>query len=477
MRANDATNIRATAKVSTSSMPGNVLSLPLTNGAGSFSHQFATAETLLFAPGEDWNVRIELQYTLNGEEKTETVDYTAPPEIKGLLGFTDDGISAAGPMTAKSVSGTLSFSYPADDRHSYSPEVFMVELGWAKEASGGSLFGSFEPLGKKQIWFMWDGPGPVSDPGTAVESGGRMLVPFSYSTTLDATPSAEAAAAGATHFYLIFSLGGEGTDTDGEHYGIRSPENAMSYPQPLTAPLTAPTLSFSSLRYWGEFNAPGMGVDLFELSYVLTPNDAADLTADVTLSSEVGSYSWSALTQTGTVSLRRSAGGEPFCVSSAHWTPEITLRYKLGGVDKEEVFNFGVVSVSSYAPRFELSYSGAEVTATLTTASGDPFSYTVSGVTAVELDWMEKIGESSWSWLGTTTLWPGMGAVETVSDGSVYRYILLPGELSPPADATHFSITFVTGGYTGKDENGTEYPITVSVMTNDDFHPISELTP
>ena len=476
--ANDGDNITSSARIGLSDTSGMTLSFPEATGSGTFSRSFPTVE--LFPPGTEslWQLSVDLSYTLNGESKTKTVSLGAVPEVIDNLLFSADSTSASGPTTNKTVSGTLAFSYPSDDPHSYAPEVWGIYLCWAKEVSGGSLFGSFEPIERRrEVWFSWDGPGPISDPGTATESGGRQIVPFSYSTTLDVTPDAEAAAQGATHFFLAFGLSGTGTDTDGTGYEIRHPEEAFSYPQPLEASLNAPTVSFSALRYWGEFNAPGYGIDLFELSYVLTPNDATDLSADVSLSSSFGnSYNWSDVTQTGAVSLRRSAGGSPFNVSAAQWTPEVVLHYKLGGVEREEIFNFGVVPLTGYRPMFSLTYSGATVTASLGSDGGDPFSYSVPGITAVEIEWLQQTSDSSWNYLSSTQLWPGAGTMEAVSEGSVYRYTI-PGAINPPGDATHFMLSFLTDSYTGTDENGTDYVCSTSIGTNDSYHPISELTP
>lgn len=476
--ANDGDNITSSARIGLSDTSGMTLSFPEATGSGTFSRSFPTVE--LFPPGTEslWQLSVDLSYTLNGESKTKTVSLGAVPEVIDNLLFSADSTNASGPTTSKTVSGTLAFSYPSDDPHSYAPEVWGIYLCWAKEVSGGSLFGSFEPIERRrEVWFSWDGPGPISDPGTATESGGRQIVPFSYSTTLDVTPDAEAAAQGATHFFLAFGLSGTGTDTDGTGYEIRHPEEAFSYPQPLEASLNAPTVSFSALRYWGEFNAPGYGIDLFELSYVLTPNDATDLSADVSLSSSFGnSYNWSDVTQTGAVSLRRSAGGSPFNVSAAQWTPEVVLHYKLGGVEREEIFNFGVVPLTGYRPMFSLTYSGATVTASLGSDGGDPFSYSVPGITAVEIEWLQQTSDSSWNYLSSAQLWPGAGTMEAVSEGSVYRYTI-PGAINPPGDATHFMLSFLTDSYTGTDENGTDYVCSTSIGTNDSYHLISELTP
>ena len=476
--ANDGDNITSSARIGLSDTSGMTLSFPEATGSGTFSRSFPTVE--LFPPGTEslWQLSVDLSYTLNGESKTKTVSLGAVPEVIDNLLFSADSTNASGPTTSKTVSGTLAFSYPSDDPHSYAPEVWGIYLCWAKEVSGGSLFGSFEPIERRrEVWFSWDGPGPISDPGTATESGGRQIVPFSYSTTLDVTPDAEAAAQGATHFFLAFGLSGTGTDTDGTGYEIRHPEEAFSYPQPLEASLNAPTVSFSALRYWGEFNAPGYGIDLFELSYVLTPNDATDLSADVSLSSSFeNSYKWSDVTQTGAVSLRRSAGGSPFNVSAAQWTPEVVLHYKLGGVEREEIFNFGVVPLTGYRPMFSLTYSGATVTASLGSDGGDPFSYSVPGITAVEIEWLQQTSDSSWNYLSSTQLWPGAGTMEAVSEGSVYRYTI-PGAIIPPGDATHFMLSFLTDSYTGTDENGTDYVCSTSIGTNDSYHLISELTP
>ena len=476
--ANDGDNITSSARIGLSDTSGMTLSFPEATGSGTFSRSFPTVE--LFPPGTEslWQLSVDLSYTLNGESKTKTVSLGAVPEVIDNLLFSADSTNASGPTTNKTVSGTLAFSYPSDDPHSYAPEVWGIYLCWAKEVSGGSLFGSFEPIEqRREVWSSLYGPGPISDPGTATESGGRQTVPFSYSTTLDVTPDAEAAAQGATHFFLAFGLSGTGTDTDGTGYEIRHPEEAFSYPQPLEASLNAPTVSFSALRYWGEFNAPGSGIDLFELSYVLTPNDATDLSADVSLSSSFGnSYNWSDVTQTGAVSLRRSAGGSPFNVSAAQWTPEVVLHYKLGGVEREETFNFGVVPLTGYRPMFSLTYSGATVTASLGSDGGDPFSYSVPGITAVEIEWLQQTSDSSWNYLSSTQLWPGAGTMEAVSEGSVYRYTI-PGAINPPGDATHFMLSFLTDSYTGTDENGTDYVCSTSIGTNDSYHPISELTP
>ena len=476
--ANDGDNITSSARIGLSDTSGMTLSFPEATGSGTFSRSFPTVE--LFPPGTEslWQLSVDLSYTLNGESKTKTVSLGAVPEVIDNLLFSADSTNASGPTTSKTVSGTLAFSYPSDDPHSYAPEVWGIYLCWAKEVSGGSLFGSFEPIERRrEVWFSWDGPGPISDPGTATESGGRQIVPFSYSTTLDVTPDAEAAAQGATHFFLAFGLSGTGTDTDGTGYEIRHPEEAFSYPQPLEASLNAPTVSFSALRYWGEFNAPGYGIDLFELSYVLTPNDATDLSADVSLSSSFeNSYKWSDVTQTGAVSLRRSAGGSPFNVSAAQWTPEVVLHYKLGGVEREEIFNFDVVPLTGYRPMFSLTYSGATVTASLGSDGGDPFSYSVPGITAVEIEWLQQTSDSSWNYLSSTQLWPGAGTMEAVSEGSVYRYTI-PGAINPPGDATHFMLSFLTDSYTGTDENGTDYVCSTSIGTNDSYHLISELTP
>ena len=476
--ANDGDNITSSARIGLSDTSGMTLSFPEATGSGTFSRSFPTVE--LFPPGTEslWQLSVDLSYTLNGESKTKTVSLGAVPEVIDNLLFSADSTNASGPTTSKTVSGTLAFSYPSDDPHSYAPEVWGIYLCWAKEVSGGSLFGSFEPIERRrEVWFSWDGPGPISDPGTATESGGRQIVPFSYSTTLDVTPDAEAAAQGATHFFLAFGLSGTGTDTDGTGYEIRHPEEAFSYPQPLEASLNAPTVSFSALRYWGEFNAPGYGIDLFELSYVLTPNDATDLSADVSLSSSFeNSYKWSDVTQTGAVSLRRSAGGSPFNVSAAQWTPEVVLHYKLGGVEREEIFNFDVVPLTGYRPMFSLTYSGATVTASLGSDGGDPFSYSVPGITAVEIEWLQQTSDSSWNNLSSTKLWPGAGTMEAVSEGSVYRYTI-PGAIIPPGDATHFMLSFLTDSYTGTDENGTDYVCSTSIGTNDSYHLISELTP
>ena len=264
---------------------------------------------------------------------------------------------------------------------------------------------------------------------------------------------------------------------DGQSYSTALLEG-QSFPQPLAASdLMPPTLSFEHLWYWGEFNVSEVGLQLFELAYRVTPNDATDISVDARLSYETWEYFWADLTDTGLVKIKQGTKGDYFYNSTMEWTPEFVLRYRLDGEEHSETLSFPAVRPTGYKPYFNISYDGSTLTASLTKSAGDPMRYTVPGIASVKIEWFENTGGDSWNWLGTEEIWPAAGTMETLTPGSVYRLSFDFSSLTPPTEATHFMLYIDTDDFSAEDENGVSYVGIMGAYTYDDFRPISELSP
>ena len=190
-------------------------------------------------------------------------------------------------------------------------------------------------------------------------------------------------------------------------------------------------------------------------------------------------FEWSAVTDTGTVSLRDSTAGIPFCHSvddlSKYWQVDLVLDYKLDGSDYTETVNVPPESVGlkEWRPKTDISYNTGVTTISIGSESGDPFTYSVSGISGIEVDWYDSL-----SYISSTPVYPGGGSLTTVTPGSEYQYAYPLSSVTPPAEATDYMLYATTdsgftadadfGSYTGAEG--------IYIYDQEGFHPISDLT-
>ena len=467
--ANDATGLSSQAKISSTANPLlGFQSVPVT-GEGTFTSNHHVIEYMEPISGDSWKTEIRLDYTLEGESKSKVFTFVQAPEYQGLLRLYDIGTSSEGPTGAKTVDCTMGFYYPSDYHHSFDGSCFQISIGW--------MDSSYQKLGSESIlWSLWDGGDPVSGPDGPVADGSDQILKYHYNGVVDARPSAELLAAGATHFYLKFSIGSEATyDGDGDLYSVYDPYEVQTYPQPLAASPGEPSVSFSHLWYWGEFNSSPaeLGLRHLELEYVLDPgtSDSGSLTADVRVISDQDSgryVEWTGLAATGTVTLNMNTGGVLYYNSTERWIPQITLHYTMSGAPRTVVYSGPAQAPDrAWQLQMETNVNSDAAQIVISSESDDRHSYD-PWISQVDMIWYRQDG-GYWETVGSpTTVWTGdpllmMGPDGPYNDGSrnSFYYTFLYNELDfstiAPPEASHFRIV-VHAGATGTDPyDGTVY--------------------
>ena len=255
--------------------------------------------------------------------------------------------------------------------------------------------------------------------------------------------------------------------------------------------LGAGTKVLASMGHVSDLPQRELGVDIvhdFAPQYELTPNDAADLTVDAKVFSANSSYEpntveWTGVTATSTVDLRQVVDSfnfnHSFNSTDDFWQVELTMHYKLFGVDRTETVNIPPDSAGmrSWRPAGTLSRDADGTIITISSQEGDPFTYAVTGISSIEVDWYTNTDDGNWNWLGSEALYPESGFIMEQIVGSQYVYVFPMAELSPPEAATHFMVSVVSEApYTGTYGSNT-YTSTGPLTIYGDFQPVSDLTP
>lgn len=336
---NDAKDLSSVTTVTSVKDPSLTVTMPTLTGGGTLDANKSVAGALYYSSADVWQTEVTLSYSLGGEAKTLKVSQVEPPEFQGLLWIYGYNQENGGPMNDKEVTTSLHFLYPTEDRHSYELHFTGVSIGWSKKVPLNDGVYTFEPVGDTRQ--IWDGRGasPITGPTGPAPDGNNLALTYTYNGKIDTTPSAAAAAAGATHYYLIFSLEGTGTDSlDGAVYRINYPTDAQSDHVELTAgTLESPAVSISHVWYWGEVNTPG-GLNHAEVEYVIVPNDAdpGSIHSTATITSTYDP-SWTVsktMSGSGTLDANMSTRGAGFILfpsSAAQWITKVEVSYTLGG--------------------------------------------------------------------------------------------------------------------------------------------------
>ena len=246
----------------------------------------------------------------------------------------------------------------------------------------------------------------------------------------------------------------------------------------------APTISFSHLWYWGEFNGVDVGLRLLELQYVVTPNDATDISVDARIFStaQSQSFSWTGVTGTGTVSLRESTAGIPFYHSfddpaTQSWQVELTMHYELGGASHTETLNVspGDVKIRAFKPETTVTFGSDGITIAFGSESADPFTYSIPGIDEISLSWYREEADY-WVYLGETTLYSGGEGLTVLTPGTRFHYACDPSKITPPDGAEEFTISIKTApDWTGT-SSFTSITVSKPWYAYQSMRPVSDLT-
>lgn len=464
--ANDGEDLSSSSTITSVIYPDQTIDMPSKTGAGTMDVNANGTDKIIYESGITWKTEVTLDYTLDGESKTITVNSTGEPELKGLLTLKPQALTGSGPLANKLVSDTIEFHYPADDRHTYDISITRIEMGWMKETIPGGT--EYEKIDGAET--VWDGTGtsPVSGPAGPSAGGGDKILTFTYQDVLNVTPPSYAA--GATHFYMIYYMEGTGTDTDAEEYGVLWPYMAESTPCAL---FKAPTLTIDHIYDWECIHH-------VEVEYTIDAGDAVILSSSGIISSVADSHHYIELpaqTGAGTIDVNENAIERLPYEDGDSWKTEITLEYILNGetktltVAKTGVPEFqGYLQLNAPVPETADVSDGKQISAVLDFVypADDRHTYNVS-LYEIRLGWMKKNSSGEYELVGSSrTVWPGSGTVTGPSgpvqsgDGKILQFTYdAVLDVTPPSDAagaTAFCLMYETYGY-GTDTDGTVYGI------------------
>ena len=489
--ANDAENITSSAVVTSAREPAYSFEVPESAGSGTIRYNADVIEHMEYLSADYWNCVITVNYTLDGESKSETFNLGASPTLADMLWLQDHGTVSSGPVDAKTVTSNLVLSYPSDYRHTFDDAGFWeVRLGWMD-----SGYNVIYQDSMKTVWNGWIGAGPFSGPTGPVSNGDRMELTYVYSGTVDAT-----APGPADYFYLEFSYGGDAYDTyDGAVYDVRNPETVRTFPQSLSGSFTEPTVQLGDIIYWGEFNGP-YGLHHIEVDYNITPNDAdpGSITSDVTLQAyytdtsdpyPVSGHTVSAtgISGSGDLAANMNSAGIMYYNSGESWQTVITMHYTVGGEAKTTTVTFDPKKPDKHYRLDMYTVGNIEVMEIfIEYALDDPHVYDLR-ITEMALQF--AVNESGyWQALGDpVTIWteadgdifsgPDVSDLDSDNDGNpdmmVIHFITGPDTLtysaisgmSVPPEATHFRLIFKAEG-TGTDSRDSAVYTVVGGITN-----------
>ena len=471
--ANEATDLRSSGEVRSSREPDMGVSLPETTEVGVIDVNVDTIEFLSYLSADAWETTITLEYKLDGESKSMTVSQVEPPALQGDLMMYPLGSKGVGALDSMNVTSNMQFRYPASDRHSYTLDFYMVQVGWKKEIKQADGITTFEDVGDtRTIWFFGDS-NPFSGPVGPTADGSDMTLLYTYSDRIDVSPSSEVLDAGATHYFLIFSFGGVGTDTDGTEYSMQYPYEVASTPLPLDSAMRPPTIRISGVNYWGDLNVT-QGLGHVEANYTIIPNDADEnsITSDVkvsTLYEPYGMVSSSGVPGSGGHAVNMNGGGVMRRASEGNWKVEVTVHYQYQGEDAEVTNSWEGLANMMGSAWLTLDYQELGVAnVKLNYQTGDRHSYSLT-FESVSIEWfieedtgMRSLGDPDEFWhQGDDDIFSGPSAPTVNGEETCLSYELDYSDLELVAegDATHYRLV-VTASGTGTDSaDGAVYTI------------------
>ncbi|MBQ1466259.1 MAG: hypothetical protein IIZ17_06240 [Eubacteriaceae bacterium] len=494
--ANDAENITSSAVVTSARNPVYSFEVPETSGSGTIRYNADVIEHMEYESADYWNCVITVNYTLEGEAKSETFNLGASPTLADMPWLQDHGTVSSGPANAKTVTSNLVLSYPSDYRHTFEDAGFWeIKLGWMD-----ADLHVVDEDSMKTVWNGWIGEGPFSGPTGPVSAGDRMELTYVYSGTVDATPPGPYST--AQYFYLEFSYGGDAHDTyDGAGYDVRNPESVCTYPQSLasSSAFTEPTVQLGDISYWGEFNGP-YGLHHIEVDYNITLNDAdpGSMSSDVTLQAyytdtsdpyPVSGHTVSAtgISGSGDLAAHMNSAGIMFFNSGESWQTVITMHYTVGGEAKTTTVTFDPKKPDKHH-RLEMHTNGSIEIMDIYIGYDldDPHVYDLRiteialQFAANEYGYWETLGDPVPIWTeadGGMFSDPELLEIDTDSDGNpdamAIHFITGPDSLaynaisgmSVPSGATHFRLIFKAEGTGTDSRNSTVYTV-VGGLTN-----------
>ena len=484
--ANDAENITSSAVVTSARNPVYSFEVPETSGSGTKRYNADVIEHMEYESGDYWNCVITVNYTLEGEAKSETFNLGAIPTLADMPRLQDHGTVSSGPANAKTVTSNLVLSYSSDYRHTFEDAGFWeIKLGWMD-----ADLHVVDEDSMKTVWNGWIGEGSFSGPTGPVSAGDRMELTYVYSGTVDATPPGPYST--AQYFYLEFSYGGDAHDTyDGAGYDVRNPESVRTYPQSLasSSAFTEPTVQLGDITYWGDLNVDA-GLHHLQVDYRIelpTENTAlyTDFTSSVTVKQDPDSISDPSYlsdssvtsdtnTGTGTSDLPLRANMDTTGIlrfnSVERWIVTVDVSYKYNGVPMSMSVSFADKHPNKSSTVYMSSGdSGEQIDISISYPADDPHAYTMR-FTKVEIEFaieddygfIQPLGDrlTVWEYTDETDYAERFGdfdpndTTQTTIDGYDYKFIHYvtgtPYETrsSRPPDATHYKVIFhldVTG--------------------------------
>ena len=169
--ANDATDLVASAEIYPASNPEMGYTADAFYGEGVAVIDLDAVENTAFLSG-GIGATIALEYELDGAHRSETFTLSGTPASQGTLQLKETTYHS-GDAESMSVSSELQFLYPSSYAHSFSPEIWQIDLSF----KNGSA-----TVGTTTIW-SGGGDGPSSFEGPTA-SGGSMVYTCYYSTGL-----------------------------------------------------------------------------------------------------------------------------------------------------------------------------------------------------------------------------------------------------------------------------------------------------
>jgi hypothetical protein len=178
--------------------------------------QYGTIDANMSAMGDigpssasSWVTEVTMTYSMGGQTKTKSASVFGTSRI-----WEFDVISSylmhEGPPDSATVNFEVECMYELEDRHEYSPNFYKASIEWGKEENG-----SIEQIGSAMTFYPSSMDNPYYGPYPYSNSYAKFI---GYSFWCQSVPATPPVGTSASHFRLIFTADGYGTDTDGTQY-------------------------------------------------------------------------------------------------------------------------------------------------------------------------------------------------------------------------------------------------------------------